>query len=141
MIVSEYVHGESVAVGDTLFYDLEIDRREFARTVLYSFMEQMLVSGIFHADPHPGNIFIDKKDGLPILLDFGAVGRLAAPQQEGMKLLLLGIRQNDASILYDGVMLLIEDADDIEREDIEQALGQILLLKHSSLKQSNKEKS
>ena len=127
MIVSEYVHGESVAVGDTLFYDLEIDRREFARTVLYSFMEQMLVSGIFHADPHPGNIFIDKKDGLPILLDFGAVGRLAAPQQEGMKLLLLGIRQNDASILYDGVMLLIEDADDAEREDIEQALGQILL--------------
>ena len=127
IIVSDFVHGQSIAVGDTFFYHLKIDRLEFARTVLYSFMEQMLVSGIFHADPHPGNIFIDERDGKPILLDFGAVGRLAAPQQEGIKLLLNGIRQNDACILYDGVMLLVEDVDNVEREEVEQVLGQILL--------------
>lgn len=127
LIVSQFVHGKSVADGDMLFQFLGIEREEFARTILFSFFEQILVSGIFHADPHPGNIFIDEKDGTPILLDFGAVGRLAAPQQEGLKLVLVGIHQHNASILYDGIMLLVEDAEHAERVQIEQAMGQILL--------------
>lgn len=127
LVVSEFVHGQSVASGDTLFQELSIDREEFARTVLCSFFEQMLFSGIFHADPHPGNIFIDKTDGTPVLLDFGAVGRLAEPQQEGIKLFLMGIQQIDANILYDAIVLLVEDHEHIDRVKMEQAMAQILL--------------
>ena len=57
LIASEYIRGLSVASGDEVFDTLLIDREEFARTLLFSFFEQMLFSGIFHADPHPGNIF------------------------------------------------------------------------------------
>ncbi|MEG0449247.1 MAG: AarF/UbiB family protein, partial [Lysinibacillus sp.] len=53
VIVMEYVHGKSVAEGAAAFRRLEIDCKAFARTVLYSFLEQMLFAGIFHADPHP----------------------------------------------------------------------------------------
>lgn len=127
LIIFEYVHGQSVAYGDTLFRSLGVDREQFARTVLYSFFDQLLYSGIFHADPHPGNIFIDDVDGTPIFLDFGAVGRLAQPQQEGMKLFLLGIQQNDSDILYDALSLLVEDVDHIEREKLEHAMAQLLL--------------
>lgn len=127
LIVFEYIHGQSVANGDTLFQSLGIPREEFARTVLYSFFDQLLYSGIFHADPHPGNIFLDDVDGTPIFLDFGAVGRLAQPQQEGMKLFLLGIQHNDSDILYDALSLLVEDIDRIDREKLEHALAQILL--------------
>ncbi|MGE7978943.1 ABC1 kinase family protein [Psychrobacillus sp. NPDC093200] len=127
IIIFEHAYGQSVANGDSLFQKLNIDREEFAQTVLYSFFDQMLYSGIFHADPHPGNIFIDKTDGLPILLDFGAVGRLAEPQQEGMKIFLMGIQHNDANMLYDAVTLLVEDHDHIDRVKMEQALSQILL--------------
>ncbi|MDM5250658.1 AarF/UbiB family protein [Lysinibacillus sp. G4S2] len=127
IIVMEYVRGKSVADGTAVFNSLKIDRMQFARTVLYSFFEQMLFSGIFHADPHPGNIHIDEIDGTPILLDFGAVGRLGATQQEGLKLFLMGIQLNDSSILYDGLTLLIENADHAERAKMEQAIDQILL--------------
>jgi len=127
IIVMEFVRGKSVASGASEFKRLKIDRRQFARTVLYSFFEQMLFSGIFHADPHPGNIHIDETDGLPILLDFGAVGRLGATQQEGLKLFLMGIQLNDSSILYDGLTLLVEHADHAERARMEQAIDQILL--------------
>ncbi len=127
IIVMEYVRGKSVAEGASEFRRLSIDRRQFAQTVLYSFFEQMLFSGIFHADPHPGNIYIDETDGTPILLDFGAVGRLGATQQEGLKLFLMGIQQNDSSILYDGLMLLVENAAHAERARMEQAIDQILL--------------
>ncbi|MET4561363.1 ubiquinone biosynthesis protein [Lysinibacillus parviboronicapiens] len=127
IIVMEYVRGKSVAEGASEFKRLSIDRRQFAQTILYSFFEQMLFSGIFHADPHPGNIYIDETDGAPILLDFGAVGRLGTTQQEGLKLFLMGIQQNDSSILYDGLMLLVEKANHVERARMEQAIDQILL--------------
>lgn len=127
LIVLQRIHGQSVSNGDTLFHSMDIDREEFARTVLFSFFDQMLFSGIFHADPHPGNIFIDEADGTPILLDFGAVGRLAGPQQEGIKLFLVGIHQNDANVLYDAIALLVEDQEHIDRVKMEQAMAQILL--------------
>ncbi|POZ54812.1 putative protein kinase UbiB [Lysinibacillus sphaericus] len=127
IIVMEYVRGKSVAEGASEFRRQNIDRSQFARTILYSFFEQMLFSGIFHADPHPGNVYIDETDGVPILLDFGAVGRLGATQQEGLKLFLLGIQQNDSGILYDGLMLLVENKEHAERARVEQAMDQILL--------------
>ncbi|MFJ5768726.1 ABC1 kinase family protein [Psychrobacillus sp. NPDC093180] len=127
LIISEFVHGQSVATGNALFTTLQVDREEFAQTVLFSFFEQMLFSGIFHADPHPGNIFINEVDGTPILLDFGAVGRLAGPQQEGIKLFLMGIQQNDANILYDAITQLVEDHEHIDQAKMEQAMAQILL--------------
>jgi len=127
IIVMEYVRGKSVANAAVEFSRFECDRKQFARTVLYSFFEQMLLSGIFHADPHPGNIHIDETDGTPILLDFGAVGRLGATQQEGLKLFLMGISLNDSCILYDGLTLLVENAGHADRAKMEQAIDQILL--------------
>ncbi len=127
ILVMDYVDGKSVANASVVFEKFNIDRHEFAQNVLYAFLEQALISGIFHADPHPGNIYVENRKGMITLLDFGAVGRLAARQQEGLKLFLVGIHQNDVGILVDGITLLVENADEVEREKIEQAVSQVLL--------------
>ncbi|WP_106532747.1 ABC1 kinase family protein [Planomicrobium soli] len=127
LIVSEFVDGKSLAKGGEVFNHLNVDPKDFARTVLFSFFEQMLFSGIFHADPHPGNVFVDGRNGTPILLDFGAVGRLAAPQQDGVIRFIIGVQQNDSSVIYEAVTLLVEEHDHIDRQKFEQALGQLLL--------------
>lgn len=127
ILVLEYIDGVSVAQATSIFQELEIDRNQFAKILLYSFLEQALVSGIFHADPHPGNIYVNKHTGVITMLDFGAVGRLAEPQQEGLKLFLLGIQQNNVSLLYDGIQLLVENLNRPERIEVEQALSQVML--------------
>ncbi len=127
LIVLEYLQGKSISKGHAILEQFGISPHEFSRTILFSYLEQMQYAGIFHADPHPGNIFIDSTDGLPVLLDFGAVGRLAKVQQEGLKLFVIGVQQNDAEIIYDAVTDLIEDCKDIDRHKFEQAIGQILL--------------
>lgn len=127
LIVMEQVMGKSLAKGNDIFHYFNTDSKEFARTILFSFFEQMLFSGIFHADPHPGNIFIDERDGSPILLDFGAVGRLASSQQEGLNLFILGVQQGDSGVIYDAITLLVEDNQHIDRQKFEQAIGQLLL--------------
>lgn len=127
ILVMDYIDGKSVANASAIFEKFNIDRHEFAQNVLYAFLEQALISGIFHADPHPGNIYVENRKGLITLLDFGAVGRLAARQQEGLKLFLVGIHQNDVGVLVDGITLLVENAEEVERERIEQAVSQVLL--------------
>lgn len=127
VLVMDYIDGVSVAHANQLIQELQLNRKVLAQTLLHSFLKQALVSGIFHADPHPGNVYLDCKKGNMTLLDFGAVGRLAEPQQEGLKLFLLGINHNDARLLYDGVTLLVENAGDVERNSVEQAISQTLL--------------
>ena len=46
------------------------------KTLVSSFMRQIFISGLFHADPHPGNFFITPR-GQIALLDFGAMGELS----------------------------------------------------------------
>lgn len=127
LLVMEYVEGSSVGCAKHVFEELEVDCYQFSQNLLYVFLEQALISGIYHSDPHPGNIYIEHTTGKPVLLDFGAVGRLSAAQQEGLKLFLGGIQQSDESLLFDGVLLLVENAEDVERDEIEQAISQVLL--------------
>lgn len=127
VVVMEYIKGKSVTVANTLFTDLQIDRHEFAQTLLKIFLEQALISGTFHADPHPGNIYVEETSGRVAILDYGAVGRLAPNQQEGLKYFLVGIHQNDAAIVVDGISQLVENAERINHQEMEQAISQILL--------------
>ncbi|WP_342472066.1 AarF/UbiB family protein [Metasolibacillus sp. FSL H7-0170] len=127
ILVMEYIDGKSVAVADEVYEQFQINRHQFAQNLFNSFLEQALISGIFHADPHPGNIYIAKRTGMMTLLDFGAVGRLAAKQQDGLKQFLIGIALNDASVVYEGVAELVENAAEVDQEEMEQAIGQVLL--------------
>ena len=127
VLVMQYVEGASVATMATLMEQSERNRTDYARTVLFTFLEQVLVSGIFHADPHPGNIYIDRRTEKITLLDFGAVGRLAPPQQEGLKLFLIGIHQVNADAVVDGILKLVENASDADELVMEQTIDDTLL--------------
>lgn len=124
LLVMSFAKGVSVASKHQMN---DIDCPAVAETLFFSYLEQALVSGIFHADPHPGNIYVDVDTGEITLLDFGAVCRLSSSQQEGLKLFFIGIQQSDASILFDGISLLVKNKSDVDRNELEQAISQILL--------------
>lgn len=73
-----------------------IDREDLARRLLRIFCKMILVDGIYHADPHPGNIHVDREGNI-ILLDFGAVGRLGADMKKGIPTLVEGVLKDDVS--------------------------------------------
>lgn len=127
LLVMDYVDGKSIKDCESYFAEEHPNRREVAQTLIHSYLEQALVSGIFHADPHPGNIYFNQETNRLAILDFGAVCRLSGSQQEGLKLFFTGIQREDASVLYDGIILLVKNKDDINRIELEQAIGQILL--------------
>ena len=75
-----------------------VSRVDIARRVLSSFLGQIIEDGVFHADPHPGNMLIDEA-GTVWLIDFGSVGRLEAVERDAMRGIVLGVATNDPGLL------------------------------------------
>ena len=70
-----------------------VDRSHICRVLAHGFMRQVFLMGLFHADPHPGNIFISGKD--VALLDFGIVGRADLEMKEKLGTLFISLVNKD----------------------------------------------
>ncbi len=94
---------EGVKVGAIEELDrLGIDRKELAKQIVHAFCQMIFVDGVYHADPHPGNLLVQKlPDGTSklVLIDFGAVAELARPMREGIPDFLEGILRRDTDRL------------------------------------------
>jgi predicted unusual protein kinase regulating ubiquinone biosynthesis (AarF/ABC1/UbiB family) len=97
VLTLELIEGQKVTDAHGLDLDLA---RELAREFFSAYVFQVVVEGVFHADPHPGNVFLTN-DGRLALLDFGLIGRLDDDTRRGLSLLLLAIAQNRADDVAD----------------------------------------
>ena len=88
-------------------------------------MEQIFVHGFFHADPHPGNIFI-LPDNVICFLDFGMMGRLNRKNREDFTDLVLYIVGRNERKVTDSVLKLTDHYDDIDRETLTRDLSEML---------------
>jgi ubiquinone biosynthesis protein len=102
VLVMDLVHGEKV---DTT-HGLSPERAgELARTFFRAYVRQVTVAGLYHADPHRGNVLLTP-DGRLALLDFGLLGRLDDDTRTSLALLLLAIAQNRADDVADLILAL-----------------------------------
>ncbi len=98
VLTMEYVQGKKVTDLSPLGR-MEFDGDALAENLFRAYLEQILVNGFFHADPHPGNVFLTD-DYRVALIDLGMVGRIMPSLQEQLLQLLLSIaegRGDDAS--------------------------------------------
>jgi ubiquinone biosynthesis protein len=85
----------------------------------------VIVDGIFHADPHPGNVLLGE-DGQLALLDFGSVGRLDSALRASLQRLLLAVDRGNAAWLADTLLDIARRPDELDEVALERALGQLL---------------
>jgi ubiquinone biosynthesis protein len=71
-----------------------VDRRALARNLTAGFMEHYLGHGMFHADPHPGNLLVSS-DGCINLVDFGLVGHLSEEMRSQLAATLFAVTRRD----------------------------------------------
>jgi predicted unusual protein kinase regulating ubiquinone biosynthesis (AarF/ABC1/UbiB family) len=102
VITMEFVSGYKI----TDFPAMEkagINQGELAQTLINAYMKQVLVDGFYHADPHPGNMFI-RPDGGITFIDFGMVGRIAPSHVRAIRKLVKGVISTDAGLMVDGLV-------------------------------------
>lgn len=111
-----------------------IDKAEVASRLLDTYLKQIFEDGFFHADPHPGNLFVksiqstdDIQSNQPVkwlltFIDFGMVGRMKPEIRAGLRELLIGVGIQDASRVVKayqilGILLPGADVDLLERAE------------------------
>lgn len=89
VLTMDYVDGTKVTALSPLTR-LDIDAGALARTLVRAYLKQIILDGVFHADPHPGNVLLTT-DGRLALIDLGMVGRVGPAMQDRLLKLLLAI--------------------------------------------------
>ena len=124
VLVMEYVLGIKSSRVDELRgqgYDLALIAERGANLV----MEQIFVHGFFHADPHPGNVFI-LPGNVVCFIDFGQMGRLSLKDREDFTDLVLDLVAGNEQNLVAGVLKVTVQLGEIDREGLGRDLVGLL---------------
>ena len=124
VLTTEFVVGTKVTDFDAL-EQLGVDRPALAQRILTAYCQMVFVDGVFHADPHPGNILVHP-DGSITFVDFGGVGRLAPNIRFGIRKFWEGIIRRDAATITAGMRemgLIARDPTDNENDVGERAIA------------------
>ncbi len=136
LLVMERLDGQPLsAAGQTVAARSAEERETMAQDLFTAVLRQVMVSGVFHADLHPGNIFV-LSDGSLALLDFGSVGRLDRSARQTLGMLLLAADRGDAIAATDALLELLDRPADLEDRRLERQVGQLLLRYGGGLGQS-----
>jgi ubiquinone biosynthesis protein len=127
VLVTDWLDGVNLGAAGPVIAERGQDRERLARTLLRHALHQITVDGIFHADPHPGNILL-LADGRLAWLDLGSVGRLDAQLRSALQNLLLAVGRGDPGGMSDALLDLVSRPDEIDEQQLERALGQFMAL-------------
>ncbi len=125
VLTMEFIRGTKLSQLDLT----QADREAIARNIVEASFRQLFEDGLFHGDPHPGNLLVLDGNVLA-LLDFGIVGRLTKQMQDTLVSLMLSIALKDAESVA-RILYRIGSPDSRAnllgfKSDIEQILGQYL---------------
>jgi predicted unusual protein kinase regulating ubiquinone biosynthesis (AarF/ABC1/UbiB family) len=94
VLTLEYLEGIKITDFDAIDA-AGIDRKEVARVLAEAYAQMFFRDGLFHGDPHPGNIFVRPGPEI-VLVDFGMVDRISTARRESLRRAFAGIVDRDA---------------------------------------------
>ncbi|WP_394940443.1 ABC1 kinase family protein [Psychromicrobium sp. YIM B11713] len=121
----------------------EAERHGLAQSLLTGILQQIVVTGVFHADLHPGNIIFlpaqsqpgngaEKSTAQLALLDFGSVGRLAKDTRSSLAAFLVAVKAEDNVAAADRLLEMLDVPESLDRRAFERDLGILLTYLGSS---------
>lgn len=101
VLTTEFVAGTKITDFSALA-QRGVGRTQVAERVVRAYCRMIFVDGVYHADPHPGNIFVGD-DGAIVFVDFGAVGVVAPAMREGIPAFFEGVIRRDPTQIGDAI--------------------------------------
>lgn len=132
VLTMDYVAGRKITAVTPLAR-MEMDARGLAEELFRAYLQQILVDGFFHADPHPGNVFLTD-DRRIALLDLGMVAHVSPGMQEKLLRLLLAVsegRGEEAARVAQEIGEKLDTFD--ERELVKRVSGIVALTRQATL--------
>lgn len=115
VLTMDYVSGAKITSLSPIA-QLDLNGDALAEELFKAYLKQVLIDGFFHADPHPGNIFLTD-DGQVALLDLGMTGRLSSHMQEHLLRLLLAISEGNGDEAVAVILRSSETTEDFDEAE------------------------
>ena len=136
ILCMEFIEGIKITDKEKL-EEAGFNPKEIASLGLELYIKQVMKYGFFHADPHPGNIFLGK-DGKVIFIDFGAMGTLYTYEIELLEELTLNFLQKDVKKMIATIKELALDYNISDEKRLERGFYDILsMVDGTSLEEIN----
>ncbi|ACB77323.1 ABC1 kinase family protein [Opitutus terrae] len=124
VLTMDYVNGRKVTTLSPLAR-LDLEAAPLIEELFRSYLKQVLVDGIFHADPHPGNVFITD-DGQIALLDLGMVGHVTPGMQDNLLKILLALSEGKGEEAAEIVIRISERVEGFDPSQFRRQISQLV---------------
>ena len=128
VLTMDYIAGKKITSLSPLRL-MELDGAALSEELFRAYLKQILIDGFFHADPHPGNVFITD-DNRIALIDLGMVGHISGTFQENLLRLLLAISEGRGDEAAEVSMKMGEPKPNFDKHDFEHRVAN-LVAEHS----------
>lgn len=125
VLVIEFLRGHTLSDPESVRGRPAAQLERDARTLFSFLLRQVLIDGVFHADPHPGNLMV-LDDGRLALIDFGSVGRIDTRLRAALQHVFLAVDRDDPQQLFDALFDLVIRPDELDEQGLHRALGRFM---------------
>jgi len=129
VLTMDYVQGRKITSLSPVAR-LGLNGELLAEELFKAYLKQILLDGLFHADPHPGNVFLTN-DGKIALLDLGMVGRIAPTMQDNLLKLLIAVGEGNYEIAADIVIRISKTSEEFDSAEFHRHIQQIMSLQQN----------
>ena len=123
VLVMEFIDGTKITALDPLAA-AQVDGERLADALLRAYLRQILRDGFFHADPHPGNVFL--VENRIALIDLGMVARIRPALQDRLLQLLLAVSENRPDDAVNVLFWLAEDREGANEPAFRRGVADII---------------
>ena len=124
VLTMEYIEGVKITELTPLAR-LDFNGAALAEELFKAYLQQVLVDGVFHADPHPGNIFMTPDHSIA-LLDLGMVGHITPAMQENLLKLLLAVSEGESDLAADIAIRISETGQKFDEMDFRHKIAELV---------------
>ena len=120
VLTMEYVAGTKISEVEDLD-ELGVDRHAVAETLERSYLQMIIEDGVFHADPHPGNLAV-RDDGTVVFYDFGMSGRVDETIQDRIVDFYVAVANQDIEAILDTLVAMGTLSPDADRATMAEVM-------------------
>jgi predicted unusual protein kinase regulating ubiquinone biosynthesis (AarF/ABC1/UbiB family) len=125
VLTMDYIRGKKITTLTPLAM-LDVDGYQLAEHLFRAYLQQIPVDGFFHADPHPGNVFLTE-DRKIALIDLGMVARVSPRSQENLIQMLLAISEGRGEETADIAIRMGEPKPDFDSATFRRRVAELVL--------------
>ena len=124
VLTMDYISGTKITSVSRVEWT-EVDGAGLADELFRAYLQQILIDGVFHADPHPGNVLLTP-DHRIALIDLGMIGRVSAGMQEQLFKLILAVGEGHGDEAATVMCNIGERREDFNESDMRRAIADLV---------------